>query len=72
MKYYLPDMALSDNAAIAESAVIAGNGESDGVTENVVASFKEARDVNLSVRAIRPFPALSFSAFPAISALTAF
>ena len=75
MKHCLPDMVLSNNAANAANAgiaVIAGNDESRGVIENVVASFREARDVNSSVPAIRPFPALSFPAFTAISALTAF
>jgi hypothetical protein len=77
MKHYLPDMELSNNAVI---AAIAGNdrcgnaesGESHGVTEDVVASFKEARDLNSSVPAIRPLPPLSFPAFTAISAITAF
>jgi len=74
MKHCLPDMVPSNaviagNAGNAGSAGSAGNGEGRGVTENVVASFKEARDVNSSIPATRPFPALSF---PAISALPAF
>jgi len=63
MKHCLPDMELSNNAGMA------GNGESRAVTESVVASFKEARDINSSVPAMGPFPALPFSA---ISALPAF
>jgi hypothetical protein len=72
MKHCLSDMELSNNAAIAGNAVNAENGESRGVTENVVASFKEARNVNSSVPAIRPFPARSFPAISAITAITAF
>ena len=71
MKYYLPDMVLS-NAVIAGNAVSARSDESRGVAENVAASFEEARDVNSSIPAIQPCPALSFPAISAFPALPAF
>jgi hypothetical protein len=67
MKYCLPDMALSNNAGSAGNGPCsnAGHGERRGVIGNLVSSFREARDGNLSVPAIRPFPALSFPALTA-------